>query len=249
MLWTFCPFCLNMCLMLLQVPCSLHTDHQTPSSRSPSGSVTSTAASIPSSIHAPIMSLRKLSRVYLEFIVWKWLPDRSIIIWVQVKVKRKVTASPSPRVSTAGGLPVVSAPHLPWLCPELLPLGTAGNGRSLLEAQQADLDRLKQAELKWPNSAIKASSGPAAASSMLGHPRMSQMACSPLRPETFPPLKSTNCPFRKKESLYNHCNPSSISHDSLIELTDENISPFAPLTSQRMGHREIFAALIFLFKI
>lgn len=56
-------------LMSPQAPSSLHTDPQTLSSRSPSGSATSTAASTPSSTRAPIRSLRKPSRVYSEFIV------------------------------------------------------------------------------------------------------------------------------------------------------------------------------------
>lgn len=231
--------------MSLQAPCSPHTDLQTPSSRSPSGSVTSTAASTPSSTRAPTRSLRKLSRVYSEFTVWEWTPDHTIIIWVQVRVKYRVTASPSLWAWTAGGLPVGSALPPLWPCPEPLPLGTAGSGGSFLEAPQADLDRRRRAGIKWPNSAAKASTGPAAASSVVGLPRRSQTAPSPLLSETFPPLKSTNCPCRKKESLYNYCNPSYISHDSHFKVTDENIFPFALLTSQRMRCVEMMAALNF----
>lgn len=60
-------FC-HLCLMSPQGPFFLHIDLQTPSSRSLSGSDISTAASTPSSTRAPTRSLRKLSRVYWEFI-------------------------------------------------------------------------------------------------------------------------------------------------------------------------------------
>lgn len=199
----------DVCLMSLQVPSSLHTDLQTPSSRSPSGSVTSTAASTPSSTHAPTRSLKKLSRVYLEFTVWGRLPDRTTII----RVRCRVTASPSPWASTAGGLLLGSAPPPPWPSQELLPPGTAGNGRSFPEPPRAILDQLKRAERKWPNSAIKAYIGPAAASSGPGRPRGSPAAPTPPPPETFPPLKSISCPYRKKESPYSHCNASSICYE------------------------------------
>lgn len=192
--------------MSLQVQSSLHTDLQTPSSRSPSGSVTSTAASTPSSTHAPTRSLKKLSRVYLEFTVWGRLPDHTTII----RVRCRVTASPSPWASTAGGLLLGSAPPPPWPSRELLPPGTAGNGRSFPEPPRAILDQLKRAERKWPNSAIKAYIGPAAASSGPGLPRGSPAAPTPPPPETFPPLKSISCPYRKKESQYSHCIASSI---------------------------------------
>lgn len=223
------------CLMSLQAPCSQHTDLQTLSSRSPSGSVTSTAASTPSSTRAPTRSSRKLSRVYSEFTVSEWPPDHTINIWVQVRIKHRVTARPSIWAWTAGGLPVGSALPPLWPCPELLPLGTAGSGGSLLEAPQTDPDLPRQAGLKWPNSAVKAFTRPAAASSVVGPPRRSQTMTSPLLSETFPPLKSTNCRCRKKESLYNCCNPLSISHDSPFKVTCENIFPFALLTSRRIS--------------
>lgn len=195
------------CLLSLQVPFSLLTDLQTPSSRSPSGSVTSTAASTPSFTRAPTRSLRKLSRVYSEFTVWARHPDHTTII---IRVRRRGTASPSPWASTAGGLPLGSAPPPPWPSRGLLLPGTAGNGRSFPELPRANLDQQKPAEQKWPNSAIKACSGPAAASSGRGRRHRSPTAASPPLPGTFPPLKSTNCPYLKRESLYNHCNASPI---------------------------------------
>lgn len=233
------------CLVSLQAPFSLHTDPQTLSSRSPSGSVTSTAASTPSSTRAPTRSLRRLSRVYSEFIVWERSRDHTIIIWAQFSVKLRVTASPSIWAWTAGGLPVGSALPPPWPCPEPRPPGTAGSGESFLETPQADLGQPRRAGRKWPNSAVKAFTKPAAASSVVGPPRRSQTAPSPLLSETFPPLKSTNCPCRKKESLYNYCNPSSISHDSCFKVVDENIFHFALLTSQRMSCVGTMAALKF----
>lgn len=203
-----------------QAPFSLHIDLQTLSSRSPSGSVTSTAASTPSSTRAPTRSLRKLSRVYLEFIVWEWPRGHTIIIWMQFRVKLRVTASLSIWAWTAGGLPVGSALPPLWPCPEPRPPGTAGSGGSFLETPQEDLDQPRRAGPKWPNSAVKAFTKPAAASSVVGLPHRSLTAPSPLLSETFPPLKSTNCPCRKKESLYNYCNPSSISHDSHFKVAD-----------------------------
>ena len=213
--------------MSLQAPFSPHTGLQTPSSRSPSGLVILTAASTPSSTPAPTRSLKKLSRVYSELTVWERTLGLTTTIWMQFRIKLRVTASPSTWAWTAGGVPVDSAlpPLLP--CPGHLPPGTAGSGGgSFLPALQVDRDRPRAAGPKWPNFAAKASTEPAAASSAVGLPRRSPTPPSPHLSETCPPLKSTNCPCRKKESLYNNCNPSSISHDSPSKVTDENIFSF-----------------------
>ena len=187
-----------MCLLFPQAPSSPHTDLQKLSSKSPSGLVTSTAASIPSSTRAPTRSLRKLSRDYSEFPVWERLPDPTNILWAQVRAKQGVKASLLIWVWTARGLPVGSAPLPRWPCLEPHPPGTAGSGGTFLEAPKADQGQARRAGIKWPNSAVKASIGAAAASSEVGLP-----CTSPLLSETFPRLKSTNCPSQKKESLYN----------------------------------------------
>lgn len=207
-----------MCHLSLQVPYSLHTDLQTRSSRSPSGLATSTAASTPSSIHAPTRSSKRLFRVYWEFTVWGGLPDRTTTIWVQVKVKLKVKARASLWASTAGGLPVDSAPPRPWPFPELLPPGTAGNGKSFPWAPSAEgKGRSILAETRLQNCATKASDEPVAASSALEPPHK-----YPQLLETFLQLKYTNCPCRKKESLYS---PLSIIHCSgvLLKIKDETM--------------------------
>lgn len=199
-------------LLFLQAPSFPNTDLQTPSSRSLSGSVTSTAVSTPSFTRAPTRSTRKLSKVYSGFNVWERPPGRTTIIWVQLRVKARVTVSNSLWDWTAGGRPVGSAHPPPWPCPERPPPGTAGSGVSSPGVPQVDRDQPGRGGTRWPNSAVKASIGPAAAFSALGFPRRSRTPPKRLRSETFPPLKSTNCPCQKKESLYSHYNPSSISH-------------------------------------
>lgn len=155
---------------------------------------------------------------------------------MQFRLKLRVTASPSIWALTAGWLLVGSAPLPPWPCPEPLLPGTAGSGGSFLETQQVETDQRRRAGPKWPNSAVKAFTKPAAASSVVGLlPHRSLTVPNPPLTETFPPLKSTNSPCRKKERLYNNCNPLSISHDSCYKVTDKNIFNFALLTSQRMS--------------
>lgn len=154
---------------------------------------------------------------------------------MQFRLKLRVTASPSIWAWTARWLLVGSAPLPPWPCPEPLLPGTAGSGGSFLETQQVETAQRRRAGPKWPNSAVKAFTRPAAASSVVGLlPHRSLTEPNPPLTETSPPLKSTNSPCRTKERLYNNCNPLAISHDSCYEVADKNIFNFTLLTSQRM---------------